>query len=234
MDKKVFFDYTELNSAIRARRDDMPEERFDEKTMTVGENVEKTAYAEQEESEVVANAEEEREPKAEFEKFKQLRPGFQLCYDERDIENFGFVGAVYVGAVQSGLNYVHNNVVWLTKTRPEERRELMAKMAAQMDAAREAAAMPPERQETQDASPRGKMTMQQGAEANKVIQTQTEKLANDVRQLHTKSEAVSQEQRGYTQEKNKANARTTGKTTRKERREAKAAARQARREGGRA
>lgn len=212
----------------------MPEERFDEKTMTVGENVEKTAYAEQEESEVVANAEEEREPKAEFEKFKQLRPGFQLCYDERDIENFGFVGAVYVGAVQSGLNYVHNNVVWLTKTRPEERRELMAKMAAQMDAAREAAAMPPERQETQDASPRGKMTMQQGAEANKVIQTQTEKLANDVRQLHTKSEAVSQEQRGYTQEKNKANARTTGKTTRKERREAKAAARQARREGGRA
>ena len=212
----------------------MPEERFDEKTMTVGEDVEKTAYAEQEESEVVANAEEEREPKAEFEKFKQLRPGFQLCYDERDIENFGFVGAVYVGAVQSGLNYVHNNVVWLTKTRPEERRELMAKMAAQMDAAREAAAMPPERQETQDASPRGKMTMQQGAEANKAIQTQTENLANDVRQLHTKSEAVSQEQRGYTQEKNKANARTAGKTTRKERREAKAAARQARREGGRA
>ena len=212
----------------------MPEERFDEKTMTVGEDVEKTAYAEQEESEVVANFEEEREPKAEFEKFKQLRPGFQLCYDERDIENFGFVGAVYVGAVQSGLNYVHNNVVWLTKTRPEERRELMAKMAAQMDAAREAAAMPPERQETQDASPRGKMTMQQGAEANKAIQTQTENLANDVRQLHTKSEAVSQEQRGYTQEKNKANARTTGKTTGKERREANKAARQARREGGRA
>lgn len=223
----------------------MPEERFDEKTMTVGENVEETAYVEEKEGEhvadveekreeVVANFEEEREPKAEFEKFKQLRPGFQLCYDERDIENFGFVGAVYVGAVQSGLNYVHNNVVWLTKTRPEERRELMAKMAAQMDAAREAAAMPPERQETQDASPRGKMTMQQGAEANKAIQTQTENLANDVRQLHAKSEAVSQEQRGYTQEKNKANARTTGKTTGKERREANKAARPARREGGRA
>lgn len=212
----------------------MPEERFDEKTMTVGEDVEKTAYAEQEESEVVANAEEEREPKAEFEKFTQLRPGFQLCYNEADIENFGFVGAVYVGAVQSGLNYVHNNVVWLTKTRPEERRELMAKMAAQMDAAREAAAMPPERQETQDASPRGKMTMQQGAEANKAKQAQAENLADDVRQLHTRSEAVSQEQRGYTQEKNKANARTTGKTTGKERREANKAARPARREGGRA
>lgn len=212
----------------------MPEERFDEKTMTVGEKVEETAYAEQEEIEVVANAEEEREPDADFKKFMQPRPGFQLCYDERDIENFGFVGAVYIGAVQSGLNYVHDNVVWLTKTRPEERRELMAKMAAQMDAAREAAAMPPERQETQDASQKGKMTMQQGAEANKAKQAQAENFANDVRQLHTKSEAVSQEQRGYTQEKNKANARTTGKTTRKERREAKAAARQARREGGRA
>lgn len=212
----------------------MPEERFDEKTMTVGEKVEETAYAEQEEIEVVANAEEERDPDADFKKFMQPRPGFQLCYDERDIENFGFVGAVYIGAVQSGLNYVHDNVVWLTKTRPEERRELMAKMAAQMDAEREAAAMPPERQETQDVSKNGKMTMQQGAEANKAKQAQAENLANDVRQLHTKSEAVSQEQRGYTQEKNKANARTTGKTTRKERREAKAAARQARREGGRA
>lgn len=212
----------------------MPEARSDEKTMTVGEKVEETAYAEQEEIEVVANAEEERDPDADFKKFMQPRPGFQLCYDERDIENFGFVGAVYIGAVQSGLNYVHDNVVWLTKTRPEERRELMAKMAAQMDAAREAAAMPPERQETQDASKNGKMTMQQGAEANKAKQAQAENLANDVRQLHTKSEAVSQEQRGYTQEKNKANARTTGKTTRKERREAKAAARQARREGGRA
>lgn len=212
----------------------MPEARSDEKTMTVDENVEETAYVEQEESERVADIEEEREPDADFKKFMQPRPGFQLCYNEGDIPNFGFVGAVYIGAVQSGLNYVHDNVVWLTKTRPEERRELMAKMAAEMDAAREAAAMPPERQETQDASPKGKMTMQQGAEANKAKQAQAENLANDVRQLHTKSEAVSQEQRGYTQEKNKANARTTGKTTRKERREAKAAARQARREGGRA
>ena len=223
----------------------MPEARSDEKTMTVDENVEHIAYVEEKEGEYAANVEEERkevvadveevrEPDAEFEKFKNFRPGFQLCYKEEDIENFGFVGAVYIGAVQSGLNYVHDNVVWLTKTRPEERRELMAKMAEKMDAAREAAAMPPERQETQDASQKGKMTMQQGAEANKAKQAQAENLANDVRQLHTKSEAVSQEQRGYTQEKNKANARTTGKTTRKERREAKAAARQARREGGRA
>lgn len=223
----------------------MPEARSDEKTMTVDENVEHIAYVEEKEGEyvanveeerkeVVANAEEEREPDAEFEKFKNLRPGFQLCYKEEDIENFGFVGAVYIGAVQSGLNYVHDNVVWLAKTHPEERRDLMAKMAAQMDAAREAAAMPPERQESHDASPKGKMTMPQGAETNKAKQEQAEKLADDVRLLHTKSEAVSQEQRGYTQEKNKANARTTGKTTRKERREAKAAARQARREGGRA
>lgn len=219
----------------------MPEARSDEKTMTVDENVEHIAYVkekegeyaanvEEERKEVVADIEEDREPDAEFADFRNLRPGFRLCYSEDDIKEFGFVGAVYIGAVQSGLNYVHDNVVWLTKTRPEERRDLMVKMAAEMDAAREAAAMPPERQETQDASQKGAMTPWQGAAANKEKQEQAQERANDVHLLQTRSEAVSQEQRAYTQERNNANALTTGKTTRRERREANKAARQARRE----
>lgn len=222
----------------------MPEARSDEKTMTVDENVEHIAYVkekegeyaanvEEERKEVVADIEEDREPDAEFADFRNLRPGFRLCYSEDDIEKFGFVGAVYIGAVQSGLNYVHDNVVWLTKTRPEERRDLMVKMAAEMDAAREAAAMPPERQEKQDASQEGAMTLRQGAAANKEKQEQAKVRANDVHLLQTESEAVSQEQRAYTQERNNANALTTGKTTRRERREANKAARQAKRGGGR-
>lgn len=171
----------------------MPEARLNDTEENVA-SEERILRVDQELEEQTLTIEEDREADADFRKLSD-RPGFQLMYNEGDIPMFGFVGAVYIGAVQSGLNYVSANAQWLAN-RPMERKALMrefendinAAAAARREAAAQAMAAP-------DVQKRKKQSPEQAVETNAEIEGQKKTFVQDARQSQGAKVAVDTEEK---------------------------------------
>lgn len=189
-------------------------------------------HVNQEVEEQTLTIEEDREADADFRKLSD-RPGFQLKYSVDDITMFGFVGAVYIGAVQSGLNYVSANAQWLAN-RPAERKALMRELENDMNAAaaarREAAA---QAMGAPDAPKRKKQSLEQAVEANAEIEGQKRTFAQDARQAQGTKAAASEEEKECKRTKKRALSKIFGRGRKKDQSRTAQQTRQPRREGGR-